>query len=88
MRMRAITASPNPATHEMLVRFALDRKATVSVDLCGIDGARVATGTVPRIYEPGSHEVMIDVSALPSGAYLARVTAGESSAVQRVIVMH
>jgi hypothetical protein len=79
---------PNPAHQQATVRFALPE---------GIDASDVrlrlfdVLGRQVRAMRPstdaGRHEMQLDVSTLPSGLYVLRLTAGSAVKTQRVTVV-
>lgn len=66
--------SPNPFTEEAELRFVLDDRSHVRVDVLNTLGQVVGTQDA-GLLEPGEKSVRLDASALPSGLYLYRVEA-------------
>jgi hypothetical protein len=75
----AVSAYPNPArtSSTWRVRLALPRDERVSVDVFDLSGRRVWSRPAEWI-PAGSRNVALTPGALPSGVYLARVSAGSS----------
>jgi hypothetical protein len=68
-------AYPNPLRSATTVRFDLGTDARVSVEVFDVLGRRVLQ-TAPESMPAGAaHELALDASALPSGAYFFRLTA-------------
>ncbi len=69
----ALAPNPSAATAELAVSLATAGPAVLAVfDVLGREVARVLDGPLAA----GDHTVRVDVSALPAGTYLARLTAG------------
>ena len=79
-------AYPNPFTEATTLPFTLDAPADIRLvlfDAVGREVAIVAEGA----YEAGTHTPSVDGSGLPSGVYLARLTAGGRSTTQRLTLL-
>ena len=77
--------SPNPLSDRATLSFALDTPSEVRValyDVLGREVAAVAAGTL----EAGPHRLGLDLSALPTGAYVWRLTAGDRVEAGRLTV--
>ena len=77
-----LSASPNPATDDLTVRFAGVTDPTATVSLLAPDGRRVAERTVAA----GSGRATFSVAELPAGLYLYRVQTASGSQTARVVV--
>lgn len=60
--------SPNPAKNVLLLDYRLDRNTSVLMDICSADGSLVRH-IFKKDQSIGDHQVNIDLSALPAGAY-------------------
>ena len=81
-----VTSAPNPFSTTTRLRYTLAADADVTVDVFDVTGrrvARLAAGPVAA----GPHEVPFDAAALPSGVYVARVTAGAQTETRRLLVV-
>jgi hypothetical protein len=77
--------SPNPATGRAALAFALDEPTVVRVALYDVLGREVALlrdGPMGA----GAHEVAFDVSPLPAGVYVWRLSAGARVETGRLTV--
>lgn len=89
--LQSAQVTPNPFNPRTNVRFALERAATVIVDVHDAAGRRVAR-LGPDTFEAGDHSLVwdgtaFDGRALPSGLYLLRVqTGGESRTLKAALV--
>ena len=77
---------PNPGHRRSEIRFHLATPETVTVELFDALGRRVQTLHDART-EPGDHRLVADVSALSSGVYLVRLTAGAEVRTQPMTVV-
>ena len=66
---------PNPFNASTTIRFGLPESAPVRLAVYDALGREVAR-LIDAVLEPGRHEVRFDASGLPSGVYVARLTAG------------
>ena len=77
---------PNPARHSAEVAFSLPRPDDVAVEVFDALGRRVLRLVDARL-EAGPHAVHADVSALPSGVYLVRLTTSGEAQSRRLTVV-
>lgn len=87
-----LSIGPNPFSAVTNVEFTISSDAAVNLSVYSVKGERVRTLDVTN-YRQGTNRILWDGKddagrALPSGTYLVRVTANNSSAVQRVTVLH
>lgn len=87
-RMFIQSLTPNPASGIVKCVYAIDEAADVSIELLDMLGNVVARPLTPTHHIKGVYEVSFDVSSLPSGAYIARISGGGFAASSRVIVSH
>jgi hypothetical protein len=78
---------PNPARSQATVRFAVPEQTTgdVQLELYDLLGRQVKT--IPAAETSGRVEQTLDVSDLPSGTYLLRLSAGGQSQSQQVTIV-
>jgi hypothetical protein len=77
---------PNPFNPQTAIRFALPEASDVSLVVYDVMGREVATLVEGRL-SAGSHQVQFGASALPSGTYLYRLTAGGFTDTRRMTVV-
>lgn len=79
-------AYPNPATTQATLALDLPESAAVRVAVYDLMGRSVVRA-VETTLSAGRHEVPVDVSRLPVGAYVYRVTANDFVATGRMTVV-
>lgn len=79
-------AFPNPFNATTVLSYQLPVAGHVSLRVYDTVG-RLVTTVVGGWRDVGAHQITFDGSALPSGIYLARLTAGDWSAVQKLVLM-
>jgi len=77
---------PNPFNPTTIASFELRVASYVNLGVYDTAGRLVAT-LVDGWSEAGTHKATFDGSDLPSGIYLARLTAGDWSAVQKLVLL-
>jgi hypothetical protein len=77
---------PNPFNARTEFRFAVDRTGLVELALYNIVGQEVAR-VVQETMTAGVHTVAFDAGDLPSGLYLARLSAAGHTAVQKTMLL-
>ncbi|MEP0548847.1 MAG: spondin domain-containing protein [Rhodothermales bacterium] len=77
--------TPNPAVTRTTLRLQLGTAQPVRVEVFDLLGRRVAT-LHDGVLAPGSHPFDLDVRALPSGIYFARVQGAGTQATRRFVV--
>jgi hypothetical protein len=81
-------AYPNPFNPTTVLSFQLPVAGRVKLEIFDINGCRVGVGLTPTgQYPPGTHHILFDGAGLPSGLYLARLTAGDFSQTQKLVLM-
>jgi len=81
----SLSAAPNPARDRIDLRFVIPSAGFASAELIDATGsrcARVFDGFLPS----GAHNISCDLSELPDGTYFLRIMAGNSSAVEPLII--
>ena len=84
---RVGAASPNPSAGAATVRFDLAAPADVSLALFDVLGRAVLEVPAASFGAGRDHEVRFDVSSLPAGVYVYRVTAGAEVGAGRLTVV-
>ncbi|RJP81461.1 MAG: T9SS C-terminal target domain-containing protein [Candidatus Zixiibacteriota bacterium] len=79
-------AHPNPFNPTTVARYEMRDASHVSLRVYDTAGREVAT-LVDGWRNAGAHEVRFDGSGLPSGIYFVRLSAGEGTAVQKVVLL-
>ena len=81
----AVAVSPNPAASIVTFRVDLTAESQLIIELYSLQGKQLMQ-IVNGSYAPGTNSFMADVSALPEGCYIYRVSAGKSTGTGRLIV--
>ncbi len=79
-------AYPNPFNAETRVAFELPQTAQVTAKLYNVQGREVAT-LADRVYDAGTHELNFSGSNFATGVYLLRLSAGQYSATQKLVLL-
>ena len=87
-----LSIGPNPFSSVTNVEFTISSAAAVNVSVYSVKGERVRAMDVTN-FRQGTNRVLWDGTddngrSLPSGTYLVRVTANNSTATQRVTILH
>ena len=77
-------AYPNPCNTTTKIRFDLTREQKVNVKIFNTFGQQVSDLT--QNYTAGSHDMLVNVSTLPSGCYYYRFIAGDFTASGTIAV--
>lgn len=83
-----LSASPNPAQDEVTIRYSIHQPMSITLELLDIEGRVVLPVTRSNYRDPGDHEMILNVSGLSTGVYIARVSGDGSVTSGRVIVSH
>ncbi len=81
-----LSSWPNPATSCSALRFSLPKAGEVKLGVFDITGRQVAS-IVNRRLEAGEYNLPFDASALPSGVYFYRLTAGGAETSRRTVIV-
>jgi serine protease AprX len=82
--MEQLSLFPNPARNEVNARFIAIKSGVYDVVLCDVSGKALLTQKAP--FNEGVNTVSFDVKTLPRGLYLVKVSDGQQSLVQKVIL--
>lgn len=77
---------PNPAAHRANVSFRLLEPSAVDVRIKCLAGKTLLTPVRRLKMEQGKQNIEIDVKSLKSGIYIAEITIGLKTTVQRLVV--
>jgi len=77
---------PNPAKEKTTVNFLLNSNYHVTVNLMNSSGNQVKV-MVDGVYEPGEHNVEVDLSGLPAGSYLYQLKTGFYKDAKKLIIL-
>jgi hypothetical protein len=76
---------PNPFHGTTRIEYTLGAAGHATLEIFDISGGQVAT-LVDGEMQPGAHAATWDASRLPAGTYYCRLTVGEWSTAQALIV--
>jgi hypothetical protein len=88
--LRLDTTRPNPTTKGSVLTYSVPRSQRVRLEIFDASGRRVAV-LVDQVEEAGGHAVAWNArqdsgAPLPSGVYLARLTAGNEARTSKIVV--
>ncbi len=81
-----LSAYPNPFNPTTNISFALPQAAKVSLSVYDVSGRLVAT-LVDGWRDAGMHDAVFDASALASGVYVYRLSAGDVTMQNKMVLM-
>lgn len=89
--LRVLPARPNPAPGPALLRFAVSRAGTYSLEVLDLSGRRIVEPMSARHLEPGNHEVAWSGETgarerLPRGLYFVRLAGADGVATGRIVL--
>lgn len=76
--------APNPFKDYTIVRYEIDEKAPVKIQVFNLSGSRVAVLT-DEVKDQGSYEIRFNTSQLTPGNYYLKFTAGDKTEVKKMI---
>jgi len=82
----ALEVSPNPCNLQTILRLSTPADNYLTLRIYDTAGREVAT-LLEGWREAGSYEALFKASGLAGGVYFARLTAGEASQVQKLVVL-
>jgi hypothetical protein len=77
---------PNPFNAQTSLRFDVAQQSRVQIVIYNIMGQEVAW-PVDDVYVPGRYRVLYDGSSLPSGMYLAKMTAADYTKIGKMMLL-
>ncbi len=79
-------ASPNPFNNSAKITFSLKKSCRISLIVYDVQGREIAN-LVEGLKHAGEYETSFDASNLASGLYLARLTAGDFTQTQKLLLV-
>jgi len=83
-----LTAFPSPAVGAATLHYELPAAASVSVTICNVLGATVATVPTAGRQAAGPHDLAVPTANLANGVYLVCLQAGGQQQTARLLVQH
>ena len=77
---------PNPFNPSTVITFELPVRSDVTLTVFNTLGEAVAM-LAEGVYEPGRHQVTFHAENLPSGVYLYRLSAGNTSMMGKCVLI-
>jgi hypothetical protein len=77
---------PNPFNPSTKIVYRVRGRESVKLKVYDVLGREIST-LVDEVKAPGSYELTLDASSLPSGVYLYRLTAGSFKETKKLIVL-
>lgn len=77
---------PNPFNSKTMISFSIPEKIQVQIVVYDITGKNIMVLT-NDVYEAGSYQVSFNADTLPSGSYYYKMTAGQFTSVQKLVVL-
>jgi hypothetical protein len=82
----SLSAYPNPFNPSTTISFSLPRTSNVTLSVYDVTGRKVET-LIDKSLNAGEHSMDFNGSALPSGLYFARLTAGDVMQTQKMVLL-
>jgi hypothetical protein len=80
-----LLAFPNPASHELHLRFVLNRKSYVRAEAYDASG-RMIKDFYSGVLLPAEHDIPVNVSGWTGGLYFVKFTVGDAILLRKIIV--
>lgn len=77
---------PNPFNSSTTISYSLPSESEVTLEIYDILGKRIAS-LVNQRQQAGNYQITWDAGGLPSGAYFARLKAGQQSLTMKMMLM-
>jgi hypothetical protein len=81
-----LTCYPNPCNSEVTIRYQLNNKSDVKLEICNLQGELI-NSALNKEQDAGAYNETISVEGLADGIYFCRLQAGEYSKSVRLVVM-
>jgi hypothetical protein len=81
-----LSAYPNPFNPTTQISFTLPRSGRVQISIFDVTGRNVKT-LLDEHFVAGEHRVSFDGTALPSGVYFARLSAGSVNRTEKLLLL-
>ncbi|GJQ21933.1 MAG: hypothetical protein HBSIN02_22880 [Bacteroidia bacterium] len=85
--LQVSSAYPNPFNPTTTFLFTLPEPGRVVVRIYTIFGEELATVVDKYLPAGGEHKAVFDASGLPSGTYIARISAGPNTVMQKLLLL-
>jgi hypothetical protein len=79
----SVSVFPNPAENLMTVEFSLRKASDVRIEVLSMRGSVVMTAA-ESFFQPGSHLLGVDITALPVGPYLILAAFSGEKTIKRI----
>jgi hypothetical protein len=77
---------PNPANDMVHMRFILNRKNYVNIEVYDINGSLVSQ-PFSNWMEPAEHDIKIDMTQMPAGMYMVKLRAGDQLLCKKLMLL-
>ena len=77
---------PNPFNPATVIDFAVPAESRVTIEVFNLLGQRVVT-LVDEVMSVGYHTTKFDAASIPSGLYLYRMVAGQTSFIRKMMLV-
>lgn len=84
-RFRLDNCHPNPAKNQTAFSFMINAEGLVRIVMYDQTGKAVKT-LVNKTYEPGEHQVKVDLTGVPPGLYIYKLNIGSFEQAKKLIV--
>lgn len=74
-----VAVYPNPAASYVVVRFNVESTTKIALTLSDISGAHTAALIPGNIYSEGMYDLPLNLTGLPQGAYMIRISSADGS---------
>ncbi len=85
-KLFGVKAYPNPAGEAITLEYNLSAGGDVAIDLINIQGAK-SKRLVNSSQTEGNQKLSIDLSTIENGIYLIKITQGQKSEVNKIIIL-
>ncbi len=79
---------PNPASNEASIRYILSESAIVQLEICDLAGKTVQKIRTNNDASAGSYEELLCLSGFGKGVFLTRLTVGNSTQTEKLIIQN
>lgn len=83
----ALATAPNPFVGSTMLHFSIAESGPVTLKIFDSRGQQVSSLVEGDRFEAGSHDVVFEAGDLPNGYYVARLTQGERTVTQSLILL-
>lgn len=79
-----VTISPNPATDNVTITYALNRTDNITIMITDMSGKTYFS--TQENQAPGTHHIQYNTRELPAGVYMVRILSGQQSVFRKLII--